>query len=93
MNATNLAISISRLKEMSSGKYVKTSLDLVVLTILNGKPMCGYKIRAAIHKEFGVLLSPGSLYPLLHSLEEKKLAESRVEGGKKLCAAARGIGN
>jgi PadR family transcriptional regulator PadR len=87
MSATNPATSISRLKEMNPGKYVKTSLDLVILAILNGKPMYGYKIMAAIHKEFGVLLSPGSLYPLLHSLEEKKLVESHVEGGKKVYAA------
>jgi len=87
MNATNPAVSICRLREMTPGKCAKTSLDLVVLAILNGKPMYGYKIMATIHKEFGVLLSPGSLYPLLHSLEEKKLVESHVEGGKKVYAA------
>jgi DNA-binding PadR family transcriptional regulator len=87
MSATNPAVSITRLKEIRHGKYVKTSLDLVILAILNGKPMHGYKIMAAIHKEFGVLLSPGSLYPLLHSLEEEKWVESRVEGGKKVYAA------
>jgi DNA-binding PadR family transcriptional regulator len=75
------------LKERTSGKYVKNALDLVILAILNGKPMYGYKIMADIHKEFGVLLSPGSLYPLLHSLEEKKLIESHAEGGKKIYKA------
>lgn len=84
---TNPAVSISGLRERTSGKYVKTSLDLVVLAILNGKPMHGYRIMAAIHTEFGVLLSPGTLYPLLHSLEEKKLVESRVKGGKKVYEA------
>jgi DNA-binding PadR family transcriptional regulator len=84
---TNPAVSISGLRETTSGKYVKTSLDLVVLAILNGKPMHGYRIMAAIHTEFGVLLSPGTLYPLLHSLEEKKLVESRVKGGKKVYEA------
>jgi DNA-binding PadR family transcriptional regulator len=87
MNATNSTVSIGGLRERTPGKYVKTSLDLVVLAILNGKPMYGYKIIADIHKEFGVLLSPGSLYPLLHLLEEKKLVESRVEGGKKVYEA------
>ena len=72
---------------MTPGKYVKTSLDLVILAILNGKPMYGYKIMASIHKEFGVLLSPGSLYPLLHLLEEEKLIESRDEGGKRVYLA------
>lgn len=84
---TNPAVSIGGLRERTSGKYVKTSLDLVVLAILNDKPMHGYKIMAAIHTEFGVLLSPGTLYPLLHSLEEKKLVESRVESGKRVYEA------
>jgi DNA-binding PadR family transcriptional regulator len=87
MSAINPAVSIRRLKEMTPGKYVKTSLDLVILAILNGKPMYGYKIMAAIHKEFGVLLSPGSLYPLLHLLEEEELVESHDEGGKKVYEA------
>jgi len=83
----NPAVNISGLRERTSGKYVKTSLDLVVLAILNGKPMHGYKIMAAIHTEFGVLLSPGTLYPLLHLLEEELLIESRDEGGKKVYEA------
>lgn len=44
--------------------------------------MYGYKIMAAIHKEFGVLLSPGSVYPLLHMLEDEGLIESRFHKGK-----------
>jgi PadR family transcriptional regulator PadR len=85
MMKTDPAVS-SRLKVMTSENFVKTSLDLVILAILNGKPLYGYKIMATIHREFGALLSPGSLYPLLHLLEEKKLVESHVEGGKKIYA-------
>lgn len=85
MNPTNPTISISGLE--STEKHIKTALDLVVLAMLNGKSMYGYKIMAVIHKEFGVLLSPGSLYPLLHLLEEKKLVESHAEGGKKVYKA------
>jgi DNA-binding PadR family transcriptional regulator len=65
-----------------TGRHVKAFLDLLILGILNGKPMYGYKIIAAIHKEFGVLLSPGSLYPLLHTLEEKRIVESQFQGGR-----------
>jgi DNA-binding PadR family transcriptional regulator len=65
-----------------SEKQVKTFLDIVILAILNGEPTYGYKIIATIHKEFGVLLSPGSLYPLLHFLEENKLIESHSRKGK-----------
>ena len=87
MSATNSVVKVRTLGGMTPGKYVKTSLDLVILAILNGKPMYGYKIMAAVHKEFGVLLSPGSLYPLLHLLEEEKLIESRDEGGKRVYLA------
>jgi len=71
-----------KLEERITEKHVKTFLDIVVLAMLNGEPMYGYKIIAAIHKEFGVLLSPGSLYPLLHFLEDNKLIESRFNKGK-----------
>ena len=68
--------------ERITERHVKAFLDLLILGILNGKPMYGYKIIAAVHKEFGVLLSPGSLYPLLHMLEEKEMVSSEFQGGK-----------
>lgn len=69
-------------EEANIKKYVKTFLDILVLAMLNGEPMYGYKIMATIHREFGVLLSPGSIYPLLHVLEDKGLIESRSHKGK-----------
>lgn len=63
-------------------KHVKSFLDIVVLAMLNGEPMYGYKIVANIHKEFGILLSSGSIYPLLHYLEDKRLIESDFRKGK-----------
>jgi len=54
-------------------KYVKDSLETIVLALILNKPMCGTDIIKTIHKEFDVLLSPGTIYPLLHSLEEKGL--------------------
>jgi len=77
-----LLVKWELLEERIVARHVKTFLDIVVLAMLNGKPMYGYKLIAAIHKEFGVLLSPGSLYPLLHSLEDNTLIESRFNGGK-----------
>jgi len=71
-----------KLEERITERHVKAFLDLLILAILNGNPMYGYKIIAAVHKEFGVLLSPGSLYPLLHALEEKRMVESQSQGGR-----------
>lgn len=82
MATSNVLLSASALEERIAERYVKISLDIVVLGILNGKPMHGYKIIAAVHKEFGILLSPGSLYPLLHTLDKEKFIESHFQGGK-----------
>ena len=68
--------------EKIAERHVKAFLDLLILGILNGNTMYGYKLIGAIHKEFGVLLSPGSLYPLLHMLEKKKMVSSEFHGGK-----------
>jgi DNA-binding PadR family transcriptional regulator len=44
--------------------------------------MHGYKILTTIHRELGILLSPASLYPQLHLLEENKLIEPTFGKGK-----------
>jgi len=72
-------------------KHVKTFLDIIILAMLNGKVTYGYKIIAVIHTEFGVLLSPASLYPLLHLLEQNKLVESNFDQGKTMyCLTPKG---
>jgi DNA-binding PadR family transcriptional regulator len=63
-------------------RHLKTCLDIVIMAILTGGSTHGYKIIATLHKEFGILLSPGSLYPTLHRLEDDKLIESTLDKGK-----------
>jgi len=70
------------LQKRINEKIVRSFLDVIVMTILNGTPTHGYDIIATIHKEFGTLLSPGTLYPLLHSLEDNGLIESSYDGGR-----------
>ncbi len=53
--------------------FVKSSLETIVLSILSKKPMCGLDIIKIIHKSFNVLLSHGTVYPLLYSLKEKNI--------------------
>jgi len=45
--------------------------------------MCGTDIIGTIHLEFNVLLSPGTIYPLLHSLKEKGLLTIKKHGKAK----------
>ncbi len=59
---------------------VKTFLNIIVLTMLQKEPSHGYTLITDIHKKFDVLLSLGTLYPLLYSLEKKKLIGILKEG-------------
>ena len=73
----------TRLESTFNAKLVKSFLDLIVLTMLLEGPIHGYKLIADIHTLFGVLLSPGSLYPFLYSLEREQLVNTQQEGKRK----------
>ena len=45
--------------------------------------MHGYGLIAEIHDRFRVLISPGTLYPLLARLEEEVLVNSSVDEGRR----------
>jgi DNA-binding PadR family transcriptional regulator len=47
-------------------------LDILILSQLWAKPMGGYQLRKDLFKEFGILLSYGTLYPHLKNLEKSK---------------------
>ncbi len=51
--------------------------------MLKESPSHGYGIIADIHKRFDVLLSPGTLYPLLYSLEKQGLISIEQDGRRK----------
>jgi len=63
---------------------IKKYLDIIVLRMLMIYPKHGYAILAEIHKNFGVLLSPGLLYPLLYEFEVKGWVETIVDNRKKV---------
>lgn len=63
-------------------RLVKSNLDLIILRLLRSKPRWGYEINMAIRDRFKVYLSAGTLYPLLHSLEEDGYVEGVWESEK-----------
>ena len=70
---------------------IKTFLDIIVLAMLNGEPIYGYKLIGELHKAFGVLLSPGTLYPLLYHLKEEGFVEVKLFKRRKLyCLTGKG---
>jgi len=79
----------SKLSVDSIEKMVKDNLETIILALLQKKPMCGTDIIGTIHLEFNVLLSPGTIYPMLQSLKEKGLLTSEKNGKAKTYAPAR----
>jgi DNA-binding PadR family transcriptional regulator len=71
-------------------RFVKEYLDMVVLALIVRRPMCGTDIIDVVHKNFNVLLSPGTIYPLLHELEESGLLECEYTIKKKIYRPVRG---
>lgn len=71
-------------------RFVKEYLDMVVLALIASKPMCGTDILDIVHRNFNVLLSPGTIYPLLHRLKKDGLIECECSVKKKLYKPARG---
>lgn len=77
--ATVLSSKTLSNKELTNTKlidgFVKRELKTIVLALIAKEPQCGREIQLEIYKNFGILLSSGTLYPLLHGLEKNKLLE------------------
>jgi DNA-binding PadR family transcriptional regulator len=85
-NAAMIPTSIDATVE----RFVKEYLDIVILALIAGKPMCGTDILDIVHRNFNVLLSPGTIYPLLHRLKKEGLLEYECSIKKKVYKPARG---
>jgi DNA-binding PadR family transcriptional regulator len=70
----------SKVSGDSIEKMVKDNLESIILAILQKETMCGTDIIGTIHLKFNVLLSPGTIYPLLHSLKQKGLLSVKKSG-------------
>ena len=57
------------------------TLDMLILQILSLEPAHGYGIAQRLEQisQSVVQVNQGSLYPALHRLEQKEVAEGRVE--------------
>jgi DNA-binding PadR family transcriptional regulator len=65
-------------------RTIKTFMDMLVLAELQEKPLSGYDIITLIHKKFNVLVSSGTVYSLLYSLERKGLVNAEMEQRKRV---------
>lgn len=56
--------------------HVKKNLDIIILTLLVQQSLCGKDMMMEIYRNFDVMVSSGTLYPLLHSMERSGLIVS-----------------
>ena len=59
-------------------------MDILILAELQEKPLSGYDIISLIHRKFNVLVSSGTVYSLLYSLERKGLVTADMDQRKRV---------
>jgi len=79
MVALTVAVSNSRLegqilKKMHE-RIIKNFMDIIIMTELRNGPLSGYDVISYIHNKFNLLVSSGTVYSLLYSLERNGLVE------------------
>lgn len=56
-------------------RVIKNFMDILILTELKKRPMSGYDIIGLVHRRFGILVSSGTVYSLLYSMERNGLID------------------
>ncbi|MDG6221765.1 MAG: PadR family transcriptional regulator [Candidatus Bathyarchaeota archaeon] len=74
----------SKIVEKLRRRTIKTFMDMLILGELQEKPLSGYDIIGLIHKRFNVLVSSGTVYSLLYSLERDGLVAADLDSRKRV---------
>ena len=56
-------------------RMIKSFMDIIIMSELRNAPLSGYDVISYINTRFGVLVSSGTVYSLLYSLERNGLVE------------------
>ena len=77
-------LMVSKIVENLRRRAIKTFMDMLILSELREKPLSGYDIIGLVHKRFNVLVSSGTVYSLLYSLERKGLVTADLDNRKRV---------
>jgi len=72
------------LKKMHE-RIIKNFMDIIILAELKTGPLSGYDVISFIHNKFHLLVSSGTVYSLLYSLERNGLIEGTWNERKRVC--------
>jgi DNA-binding PadR family transcriptional regulator len=56
-------------------RIIKNFMDIIIMAELKSGPLSGYDVISFIHNKFHLLVSSGTVYSLLYSLERNGLIE------------------
>jgi len=66
-------------------RLIKDFLDvLILIELAKGRPLVGCDIIALVSNRFGILLSAGTVYSVLYSMEREGIIASGSEGKRKV---------
>lgn len=65
-------------------RIVKNFMDIIVLAELRNSSLSGYDVISFIHNKFHLLVSSGTVYSLLYSMERKGLIEGKWNERKRV---------
>src|SRR4030067_2217526 len=71
------------LKKMHE-RIIKNFMDVIIMTELRNGPLSGYDVISYIHNKFNLLISSGTIYSLLYSLERNGLVEGVWDERKRI---------
>ncbi|TRO49339.1 PadR family transcriptional regulator [Candidatus Bathyarchaeota archaeon] len=65
-------------------RTLQNYLDIIILTKLQERSLSGYDLVGYINKKYGILISPGTIYSILYSLERRGYIEGQMVKRKRL---------
>jgi len=66
-------LTSSKLAEELRKRAIQNFMDILILTEMKKSSMSGYDVIGLIHRRFGILMSSGTVYSLLYSMERDGL--------------------
>lgn len=80
----DIEYELTNVEQTVRHKCVKIFLDLIILSSLKRKELSGYDVMTVVYDKFHVLLSLGTIYPVLNSLKGKGLVQAKPTRRKKV---------
>jgi DNA-binding PadR family transcriptional regulator len=73
-----------RIVKRINEKIIKNFMDTIILAELRSGPISGYDAITFIHAKYGFLVSSGTIYSMLYSLERNGLIEGTDQERKRV---------